>query len=361
MHNAGAVRRGGRARRIDLQRRARRDRKVPKASAGSACSAFDPALRSPPSELRHLEASARTPELERPTKSDLSSELARLVLYHFGVLVGVTPRRLFVLAVAGQFIFGIVLALPGTLFGLPGWTGTLGFDVSAQANLLVVFFACQCVWTGVAGRAVDRFGCERVLAAGSAIISAGFVLLAAADSIRSASLAAALLASGGAAIIASSNTMVSSAYGERRGAMLSRMAVFGAVGALMTPVMFAAATATGVASRSSQLAAVAALVVVASLQELPMLCIDLADSYRIAASPRRAAASRVARDLRCPINTQHSEEAYASSVYCYCRAGAGGRDCPGCRSPGSGPATTATVHPASAGTDRGSAAAGDST
>ncbi len=181
------------------------------------------------------------------------------------MLVGVTPLRLFVLAVAGQFIFGIVLALPGTLFGLPGWTGTLGFDVPAQANLLVVFFACQCVWTGVAGRGIDRFGCERVLAVGTAIVCVGFGCLAMADRIATTSLAAALLASGGAAINASSNTMVSSAYGERRGAMLSRMAVFGAAGALMTPLMFAAASAAGVASRSWQLAGVGAFVVVASL------------------------------------------------------------------------------------------------
>ena len=61
--------------------------------------------------------------------------------------LAVTPFRLFLLAVAGQFLFGIVLALPGTLFGLPAWTLALGFDVAAQARLLVVFFAGQFVFT----------------------------------------------------------------------------------------------------------------------------------------------------------------------------------------------------------------------
>ena len=64
------------------------------------------------------------------------------------VLLHVTPLRLFLLAVGGQCIFGIVLALPGTLFGLSSWTSALGFDIPAQANLLVVFFACQCALTG---------------------------------------------------------------------------------------------------------------------------------------------------------------------------------------------------------------------
>jgi hypothetical protein len=51
-----------------------------------------------------------------------------------------TSSRLFAHATAGMFIFGLVLALPGTLFGTPAWTAEVGCDVAAQANLLVVFF-----------------------------------------------------------------------------------------------------------------------------------------------------------------------------------------------------------------------------
>ena len=70
-------------------------------------------------------------------------------------LLAATPLRLFSLAVAGQFLFGIVLALPGTLFGLPRWTSSLGFDVSRQAQLLVVFLT---------GRATIAFGYRAGLA-----------------------------------------------------------------------------------------------------------------------------------------------------------------------------------------------------
>jgi fucose permease len=149
-----------------------------------------------------------------------------------------TPLRLFSLAVTGQFLFGIVLALPGTLFGLPRWTSALGFDVSRQAQLLVVFFTGQFLFTAVAGTLVDRFGCQRVLALGAGLIAAAFLWLAGATSATGAMPPALILAMGGASINAASNTLVSASYGTRRGSMLSLMATFGAFGALLAPVLF---------------------------------------------------------------------------------------------------------------------------
>jgi len=155
-----------------------------------------------------------------------------------GVRLAVTPLRLFALAIAGQFLFGIVLALPGTLFGVPGWTTALGFDVAAQARLLVVFFAGQFVFTALAGNLVDSVGCQRVLSLGSVLMSIAFILLAGASVASAAMLPAILLAAGGASINAASNTLVSVTYGARRGAMLSLMATFGASGALVAPFLF---------------------------------------------------------------------------------------------------------------------------
>jgi fucose permease len=183
------------------------------------------------------------------------------------VRLAVTPLRLFLLAVAGQFLFGIVLALPGALFGLPAWTTPLGFDVAAQARLLVVFFAGQFVFTAVAGTLVDRVGCQRVLSLGSLLMAVAFVLLARAASASSALVPAILLAAGGASINAASNTLVSVTYGERRGAMLSLMATFGASGALVAPLLFGGGPGVdGVAVRLWVLA-LGALVVTA----LPLL------------------------------------------------------------------------------------------
>ena len=181
-----------------------------------------------------------------------------------------TPRNLFSAAVAGQFLFGIVLAMPGTLFGLPAWTSALGFDVAAQARLLVVFFAGQFVCTALAGTLVDRIGCQRVLAAGSLLIGVAMVLLAGADSAAAAHLPAVLLAAGGASINASSNTLVSVIYGERRGAMLSLMATFGACGALVTPAIFGGGLdQAGVATRLWALALAALVATLAPLVIAP--------------------------------------------------------------------------------------------
>ena len=149
-----------------------------------------------------------------------------------------TPFRLFILAVTGQFLFGIVLALPGTLFGLPRWTMPLGFDVPTQAQLLVVFFTGQFLFTALAGSLVDRIGCQRVLALGAGLIALALGWLALSTSAAGAMPPALLLAAGGASINASSNTLVSVTYGERRGSMLSLMATFGAAGALTAPVVF---------------------------------------------------------------------------------------------------------------------------
>lgn len=156
-----------------------------------------------------------------------------------------TPVRLFTLAVAGQFLFGVVLALPGTLFGLPGWTTALGVDVAAQARLLVMFFAGQFVFTAVAGTLVDRVGAQRMLAAGSLLMASGFVLLARATTSAAAIPPMALLACGGASINAASNTLVSATFGDRRGAMLSLMATFGASGSLAAPLLFAGGPGAG--------------------------------------------------------------------------------------------------------------------
>ena len=181
--------------------------------------------------------------------------------------LAVTPLRLFLLAVAGQLLFGLVLALPGTLFGLPAWTGPLGFDVAAQARLLVVFFAGQFVFTALAGSLVDRVGCQRVLSLGSLLMAIAFVRLAGATAASDAMGPALLLAAGGASINAASNTLVSVTYGQRRGAMLSLMATFGASGALVAPLLFGGGLGIdGVATRLWALA-LAALVITA----LPLL------------------------------------------------------------------------------------------
>jgi FHS family L-fucose permease-like MFS transporter len=181
-----------------------------------------------------------------------------------------TPSRLFALAVAGQFIFGIVLALPGTLFGHPAWTAAVGLDVAAQANLLAIFFTGQLLCTAVAGVAVDHAGAQRVIAAGGLLLLAGFEALGRAGSPGTAAVALALLAAGGSSINAATNTLVSVTFGERRGAMLSMMGLAGAIGAFTAPLVVAGSAASAdVADRVLDLAVAAGGVAL-----LPLLVAD---------------------------------------------------------------------------------------
>ncbi len=181
-----------------------------------------------------------------------------------------SPLRLFSLCVAGQFLFGLVLALPGTLFGIPAWTAALGFDIAAQGRLLVLFFAGQFVCTAIAGTLVDRLGAERVLAVGCVLMGVAFALLGEAATAGVALSAAAVLASGGAAINASTNTLVSATFGDRRGSMLSLMATFGAAGALSAPLLFRGGfDPAQVASRLWSLAVVTTIVAVLPLVVVP--------------------------------------------------------------------------------------------
>jgi MFS transporter, FHS family, glucose/mannose:H+ symporter len=173
-----------------------------------------------------------------------------------------TSSRLFAHATAGQFIFGLVLALPGTLFGTPAWTTAVGCDVAAQANLLVVFFFGQLTCTAAAGIAVDHLGAQRVLTAGTGLLTLGFLALAAASTPGAAALGFALLAAGGSSINAASNTLVSVTFGERRGTMLSLLGVASGVGACLAPFV------VGITGVSGRLAVLAALSVLLTLVPL---------------------------------------------------------------------------------------------
>jgi len=96
-------------------------------------------------------------------------------------------------AVLGQWIFGVILALLGQLFGIPAATRHAALDLDAQARLLLTLFTGQLLFTAGAGRIVDRLGSTRVLAAGSLVMAAAVVLLAYADGFRQALIAAVLM------------------------------------------------------------------------------------------------------------------------------------------------------------------------
>lgn len=151
-------------------------------------------------------------------------------------------RLLFFAACAGIFMFGIVLAVLGTLFGLPEMRERLGVDLAGQGNLLLLLFLGVFAATLLSGPLIDGLGNKPVLFVSALLVTAAMVLLAAAQSFASAALACALLGFGGGGLNTATNALVSDIYGAQRGPMLNLLGVFFGFGALFIPLTAASIT-----------------------------------------------------------------------------------------------------------------------
>lgn len=149
---------------------------------------------------------------------------------------------LFAAACAGMFIFGVVLALLGTLFGLPAMRDRLGVNLAQQGDLFLLLFAGVCFATVAVGPLIDRFGNKAVLLVSALLVTLALVEFAAAHSMLSASIAALSIGLGGGGLNTSSNVLTSELYEGRRGPMLNLLGIFYGFGALFIPLLAASIT-----------------------------------------------------------------------------------------------------------------------
>jgi fucose permease len=152
---------------------------------------------------------------------------------------GLRPGRLFFAASAGMSVFGIVVALLGTLFGLPEMRVRLGMNLAQQGDLFSLLFVGLLVATVAVGPTIDRFGNKLVLLVSSALVTLALIGFAAAESYRAAGLAIVLLGFGGGGLNTATNVVVSDVYPEDRGRMLNLLGIFFGVGALFIPLVAA--------------------------------------------------------------------------------------------------------------------------
>jgi len=142
-------------------------------------------------------------------------------------------------AAAGIFVFGIVMAILGTLFGLPEMRARLGISLAQQGTVFLLLYAGIFAATLVAGPGIDAIGNKPILLVASLLVAgamAGFVY---AHTFRAAMVPAVLLGLGGGGLNISTNALVSDLYGERRGPMLNVLGIFYGVGALCIPLLAA--------------------------------------------------------------------------------------------------------------------------
>ena len=57
-----------------------------------------------------------------------------------------------------MFVFGMIIAMLGALFGLPAMRERLGIDLAQQGDLFSILFVGLLVSTAVVGPTLDRFG-----------------------------------------------------------------------------------------------------------------------------------------------------------------------------------------------------------
>ncbi len=160
-------------------------------------------------------------------------------------------RPLFAAACGGMFVFGIVLAVLGALFGMPAFRERLAIDLADQGNILLLLFFGVFVSTIVVGPIIDSFGNKVVLTVSAALVTLALVGFSMASSFTAAATAAFLLGLGGGGLNTSANALVADIYPDNRGAMLNVLGTFFGFGALFIPLL--AASITGVFSPSQLL------------------------------------------------------------------------------------------------------------
>src|SRR6266404_4129394 len=151
-----------------------------------------------------------------------------------------SPRaRHFAAACAGMFMFGIVLALLGALFGLPQFRARLGVDVVQQGTILALVYVGVLLATPLAGPVIDAFGNKVVMLSSALLVTVSLISFTFAGSFAAAALAGVPLGIGGGGLNIAANALVSDVYGDERGPMLNYLGMFYGVGALFIPLLVA--------------------------------------------------------------------------------------------------------------------------
>jgi MFS transporter, FHS family, glucose/mannose:H+ symporter len=148
----------------------------------------------------------------------------------------IRKEMLFAGAATGIFVFGIVMAVLGTLFGLPEMRARLDMSLAQQGSMFSLLYLGILVATLVAGPVIDAIGNKPILVISSALVAAGMAGFSMAHSFAQASLPATLLGLGGGGLNISTNALVSDLYGRRRGPMLNVLGIFYGIGALCIPL-----------------------------------------------------------------------------------------------------------------------------
>lgn len=154
-----------------------------------------------------------------------------------GMIPPVRTAPLFFSACAGLFLYGMVLALLGTVFGLPEMRLRLHLSFAQQGHVFLLLYAGVFLANLIVGPLIDSAGHKGVLLVSAFCVAAALVAFAGVHSFAATIPVIVLLGFGGGGLCTATNVLVSDLFTEHRGPMLNLLGVFFSVGALLVPLL----------------------------------------------------------------------------------------------------------------------------
>ena len=176
-------------------------------------------------------------------------------------------HRLYIIACAGMFVFGMVLALPGTLIGLPEVVERFHLTIADRGALISSLFVGVLAGSLASGPIVDAVGHRAALSGSAALIAATMPLIALAPNGVLAGAALAVVGLACAGVNTTANALASELFPEERARRMNGLAIAVGVGGLSMPA--ATASMAGVVSGTTIVLAgalIAAVVAIAALR-----------------------------------------------------------------------------------------------
>lgn len=138
-------------------------------------------------------------------------------------------------AYAGMFVFGVVMALLGSI--LPSLPDRLSFRVEDIGTLFLAMNFAMLACSALLGAAMDRFGMKPPLVGGPLLVALAIALIPRATRLEDLILPVVLLGAGGGALNGATNTLVADLHEEskKKSAALNLLGVFFGFGALFLP------------------------------------------------------------------------------------------------------------------------------
>ena len=144
-------------------------------------------------------------------------------------------ERLYAVACAGMFVFGMMLGLPGTVLGQSETVAQFGLTLADRGLLIATLFAGLLVGSFLSGALVDSLGQRLALVVSSLLVAVALPLLASASNAAVASSVLFALGAAAASINTASNAISSELFPDQRARRMNGIAIMVGLGGLTMP------------------------------------------------------------------------------------------------------------------------------